>query len=319
MVDTNDEMHNNWHPQSVESVSPQTSVTTPSSPPPRTGHRINPDDRRFIVLVTVGVIAAGLVAFAISFVALMEVASWLGLPRWMHWAIPAFIDVAILVYAASVLVHKARGEPTWKSWIMLGSFTMLSVVANIAHALSHEQQTEWQSIIAATIAGMVPFAIFAATEQLASVAVEDPGTRTREYELHHAWLDDQEHLEAERIERECRQVERQAEMAVRKARAQARAQAILTGDLPTDIRNVNGGKGPPPKRLRNNGNDPAPVDKVLAYVEKRTSVGKDTTAADVAEWFSCSKDAASRRLDTIYRLRPEAFIEEVSKGTGSGH
>lgn len=312
MVDTNDEKHNSQQPQTVESVVPQTSVTTSSSPPPRTGHRINPDDRRFILLVTLGVITAGLVAFAISFVALMEVAAWLGLPPWMHWAIPAFIDVAILVYAASVLVHKARGEPTWKSWLMLGSFTALSVVANMSHALSHEQETEWQSIIAATIAGMVPFAIFAATEQLASVAVEDPGTRTREHNLHHTWLDEQESLEAERIERECRLVERQAEMTVRKARAQARAQAILNGDLTTsDMQNANGGKRPSPKRLRNNGNDPAPVDKVLTYVEKRTSTGKDTTTADVAEWFSCSKDAASRRLDTVYRLRPEAFIEET--------
>lgn len=65
--------------------------------------RINPDDPTFIRIITIGVAFAGLVAFAISFVTLMEVASWLGLPQWMNWAVPAFIDTAILVYAGSVL------------------------------------------------------------------------------------------------------------------------------------------------------------------------------------------------------------------------
>lgn len=282
-------------------------VTSPASPPPRTGHRINPDDRRFIMMVTVGTVIAGLVAFAISFVALMEVAAWLGLPSWMHWAIPAFIDVAILVYAASILVHKARGEPTWKSWFMLGSFTALSVVANVAHALSHEQQTQWQSIIAAVIAGMVPFAIFAATEQLASMAVEDPTTRQREHNAHNAWLDEQERLEIERVERACRIAERHAELAVRQAEAETRAQSILSGTQTSQGPSMM--KTPPAKRLKSNGNDPAPVDKVLAFVEKRTAEGEDTTVTEVSDWFSCSKQTATNRLDNVYRLRPDVFLE----------
>lgn len=307
MVDTNNEQ------QSTENPTPavaEVSISAPTAHPPRSGHRINPDDRRFIVLVTVGTIIAGLVAFAISFVALMEVAAWLGLPFWMHWAIPAFIDVAILVYAASVLVHKARGEPTWKSWIMLGSFTALSVVANVAHALSHDQDTQWQSIIAAVIAGMVPFAIFAATEQLASVAVEDPKTRQREHDAHNEWLDEQERLETERVERACRAAERRAELTVRKAAAEAKAQAIINGELSASGTAASTPRKPAAKRLRSTNNDPAPVDKVLAFVEKRTATGKDTSPADVAEWFSCSKEAAARRIDSVYRLRPDAFLEE---------
>lgn len=300
---------NNTAPQpSLIETGLELAVPKPSSAPPRTGHRINPDDRRFIIMVTVGTISAGLVAFIISFVALMEVASWLGLPRWMHWAIPAFIDVAILVYAASVLVHKARGEPTWKSWLMLGAFTTLSIVANIAHALAHAQQTQWQSIIASVIAGMVPFAIFAATDQLASVAVEDPRTRVREHRAHAEWLDEQEKIEAEHIERECRIVEHRAEMAVRKANAQARAEAIRDGRLsPGGEAKVTTPRSTP-RRLRNNNNDPAPVDKVMAYVQKRANQGEDTGPSDVAEWFSCSRETATRRIDTLDRIRPDIFL-----------
>ncbi|MEO9246792.1 DUF2637 domain-containing protein [Citricoccus nitrophenolicus] len=144
--------------------------------------RINPDDARFIRLVVAGVVVAGVVAFAISFTALYEVAGWLGLPPFMWWAVPVFIDLAILVYAASVLVHKARGERTLASWAALGTFTALSVFANAAHAWSYVQDHDqaWQGVVGAVIAGMVPVAIFVATEQLSRVAVEDPESRRAE-------------------------------------------------------------------------------------------------------------------------------------------
>ena len=102
----------------------------------RAPRRVNPNDGRFIRAVVVGTAVAGIVAFAISFAALYEVAAWLGLPWFMHWAVPVFIDLAILVYAGSVLVHEARGESSRASWWALGAFTGLSLVANAAHALS---------------------------------------------------------------------------------------------------------------------------------------------------------------------------------------
>ncbi|WP_298044994.1 DUF2637 domain-containing protein [uncultured Citricoccus sp.] len=157
--------------------------------------RINPDDGRFIRLVVAGVVIAGLVAFAISFTALYEVAEWLGIPPFMWWAVPVFIDLAILVYAASVLVHKARGETTWPSWAALATFTALSVFANASHSLSSPQAVPWQGVVGAIIAGMVPVAIFVATEQLSRVAVEDPASRKAE-------LREQAQIEQARAERE---------------------------------------------------------------------------------------------------------------------
>lgn len=86
--------------------------------------RVNPNDGRFIRAVVAGTAVAGLVAFSISFAALYEVAAWLGLPPFMHRAVPVFIDLAILVYAGSVLVHESRGEPARASeahWVSFRS------------------------------------------------------------------------------------------------------------------------------------------------------------------------------------------------------
>lgn len=311
----------------------------------RVSHRINPDDRRFILVVTAGVVIAGVVAFAISFVALMEVAAWLGLPWWMHWAVPTFIDLAILVYAASVLVHKARGESTWKSWVMLAAFTGLSVVANVSHALSYQQQAPWQSIVGAVIAGMVPFAIFAATDQLASVAVEDPETRRKEIEAQQRWLAQQARLEQERLEREHerelareererRKEEHEAELELRRAQNHARVQAIREGkvsvltpaepgppvqDSPwthagtgSRTQASNGrerGQAWDSAQSSNGRPDPAPLEDVAVFINDRAARGEDTNKHDIAERFECAPKTGYRRISQLRQDQPEIFID----------
>lgn len=182
--------------------------------------RIDPDDGRFIRLVVAGVVVAGVVAFAISFTALYQVAGWLGLPPSMWWAVPVFIDLAILVYAASVLVHKARGERTLASWAALGTFTALSVFANAAHAWAYVQDHDqrWQGMVGAVIAGMVPVAIFVATEQLSRVAVEDPQSRRAELleraRMQQARAEHERQLVHLRFERERQEREMAQERAI---------------------------------------------------------------------------------------------------------
>lgn len=190
-----------WHsagPGTIDANQPPAPGTSEATAP----KRVNPDDGRFIRLVVGGVVIAGLVAFAISFTALYEVAEWLGIPPFMWWAVPVFIDLAILVYAASVLVHKARGEQTWPSWAALGTFTALSVFANASHSLSSPQEVPWQGVVGAIIAGMVPIAIFVATEQLSRVAVEDPASRRAE--LREQARMEQAHAEHARVRADMR-------------------------------------------------------------------------------------------------------------------
>ncbi|WP_413543114.1 DUF2637 domain-containing protein [Citricoccus nitrophenolicus] len=189
----------------------------------RSTKRVNPDDARFIRFVVAGVIIAGLVAFAISFAALYQVAEWLGLPPFMWWAVPVFIDLALIVYSASVLVHKARAESTVASWAALGTFTALSVFANGAHAWAAPQDQAWHGIVGTVIAGMVPVAIFVATEQLSRVAVENPESRRAELReqvrMDKARVEHEQHMARLRFEQEQAQaqMEHEREMAARDA------------------------------------------------------------------------------------------------------
>lgn len=136
--------------------------------------RINPDSIVTLWL-TVGLVCFLAVAsFMVSFTGLHEVAAWAGLPVWLRWAVPVFIDVAILAYTMAVLIHRHRGERTWASWVSLAGFTLFSVVANGAHALSIDHPDDGQRIIGAAVASMAPVAVFAATEQLGRLVIRRP-------------------------------------------------------------------------------------------------------------------------------------------------
>lgn len=133
--------------------------------------RINPDSIHTL-WVTVGIVAVlAVVSFMVSFAGLSEVARWVGVPEWMAWSVPTFIDLAIVAYTLAVLIHRSRGERTSASWCSLGVFTAVSVIANAAHALSISHAVEWQAWIGAGIAAMAPLAVLAATEELGRLAV----------------------------------------------------------------------------------------------------------------------------------------------------
>lgn len=140
----------------------------------RGSDRINPDSITTLWL-TVGLVCFLAVAsFMVSFTGLHEVAAWAGLPVWLRWAVPVFIDVAILAYTMAVLIHRHRGERTWASWVSLAGFTFFSMVANGAHALSIGHPDDVQRIIGAAVAALAPVAVFAATEQLGRLVIRRP-------------------------------------------------------------------------------------------------------------------------------------------------
>lgn len=145
-----------------------------SRTPERRTERINPDSMVTLWL-TVGLVGFLAVAsFMVSFTGLHEVAAWAGLPEWLRWAVPVFIDVAILAYTLAVLIHRHRGERTWASWLSLAGFTVFSMVANGAHALSIPHPDAGQQIIGAAVASLAPLAVFAATEQLGRLVIRRP-------------------------------------------------------------------------------------------------------------------------------------------------
>lgn len=287
----------------------------------RSPRRVNPNDGRFIRAVVAGTAVAGIVAFAISFAALYEVAAWLGLPWFMHWAVPVFIDLAILVYAGSVLVHEARGESSRASWWALGAFTGLSLVANAAHALSAHQDTVWQSIVGVTIAAMVPVAVFVATDQLARVAVENPESRRAEMK---AEMDDElqmlrvrselemerdrlaAELEAKRLEvdRQRRDAARQAELAEAEHRRQLERVATAQDEAPAPQSADESPAPVPVQAAQSAGQD------VEAWVREQIEGGQVPSAADIAERFGCSERTGRRKLAALREAEPALFGDE---------
>lgn len=141
--------------------------------------RIDPDTRgvQWTVVGLVGLL--GLTSFAVSFRALHDVAAWAGIGPGLQWAVPVFIDGAILTYALAVLVHRSRGEAVWPSWTSLGVFTAMSVAANAAHAVAAPQDEWWQTWVGAALAALAPLGVFAATEQMARLVVLRPQDRER--------------------------------------------------------------------------------------------------------------------------------------------
>lgn len=73
---------------------------------------INPDSRPVLRIVVTVTMLLALVSFAVSFAGLVAVAEWAALPGWLAWALPVFIDGAIIVYTLAMLVFRARGSST---------------------------------------------------------------------------------------------------------------------------------------------------------------------------------------------------------------
>lgn len=146
--------------------------------------RINPDSRQMLWLAVSLVGFVGAISFMVSFAGLVAVAEWAGLPPGMRWTVPIFIDTAILVYSIAVLVHRSRGDKTWPSWLSLGAFTFVSVLANVGHVLLLDQNVDsFQTGIGAIVAGMAPIGVFAATEELGRLAIARPQRRRAEERL----------------------------------------------------------------------------------------------------------------------------------------
>lgn len=141
--------------------------------------RINPDSLGTLWLALSFVIVLAVVSFMVSFAGLSEVAKWVGLPPMLSWTVPTFIDTAIIAYGLAALIHRHRGEPAAWSMVSLLAFTLVSVIANGAHALSVDHAETWQAWIGAGIAGLAPLAVFASTEELGRLVIERPAHRTR--------------------------------------------------------------------------------------------------------------------------------------------
>src|SRR5690625_1754971 len=136
--------------------------------------RINPDSKPvlYLVLSVTTVIAA--VAFAVSFAGLAAVSAWAQIPPRLSWALPVFVDGAILGFTIMILVFRARGESTLFAWVVLIAFTVISVGANGAHAYAEGAPDDWRTVIGSGLAGLAPAGLAVFIHGIARLLVATP-------------------------------------------------------------------------------------------------------------------------------------------------
>lgn len=297
-------------------------------------HRVNPDSRGFMRFLIGGYVSYGLVAFAVSFVAIFHVTGRFGFPIWMQIGIPVAIDLAILINAAVVLLFRARGENPWLAWTFLTLFTGLSVFANVSHALALGQNTQWEIWAAAVIAGSIPVAVFAATEMLAKVAFVNPKARRQEIEDQSQKLADQARLEQEqlRVEAERDLTRQKAKLEqeqnltqlelIKAERERLVAEAKSAPSTTQDRQSSSERPARKPQSTSNTDGSAAgrrsaaeQLEEIAQFVAERTSEGLDTTGADLNEHGYVGSDRTGRRkLDELRIKRPEVFLSEGDQG-----
>lgn len=136
--------------------------------------RIQPDSRPVLIVATVITALLAAVSFLLSFNGLAEAASWANVPAWLAWALPAYVDGAILVYTVAALVFRSRGDDARLEWAALGLFAALSVAANGVHAWT--TAPAWlQVALGVTLAALAPVSVLLTTHTIAKLIVAPPG------------------------------------------------------------------------------------------------------------------------------------------------
>jgi hypothetical protein len=142
----------------------------------RKSARINPDAIPVLATAVALVALLMITSFSVSFSGIYEVSAWTGLPPFLQWLPAIFIDAAILAYTISLVVFKARGESTWRTFTGLIAFASVSVIANIAHTLSFWDGSllDYRAWVGVLITASAPIAVLLASEEITRLAFEKP-------------------------------------------------------------------------------------------------------------------------------------------------
>lgn len=113
-----------------------------------------------ITIALVGLLAIG--SFALSYDALKAMALANGIGGWKSWVWPLLVDFSLVVFSLAVLRAKLQGEPVWYGWVLVGTYTLATIIFNVAHAPAN--------LTARIIAGVAPVSLFLSFELLMSQA-----------------------------------------------------------------------------------------------------------------------------------------------------
>ncbi len=114
--------------------------------------------------ILVGLLAIG--AFSLSYDALQGIATAAGIEGWKSYVWPFLIDFALIVFSLAVVRNERLREKVEWPWILVGFFTFATIVFNVLHSLTINDET--QKYLSPIMAAIAPVAFVLAFETLMS-------------------------------------------------------------------------------------------------------------------------------------------------------
>ena len=176
----------------------------------------------FVRVVFGLILLIGVAGMSASFPALAAVAEWALLDGWRVWIVPVVIEGVIIAFSLAAAWLRSRGQSMKLQWAFVTTFTMISVVANMAHVLietyADEGLVSLTAVIGASVAGLMPISIWLVTHVLIDLFVLKPTATPEELRLQHekqyeerkaAEAARQQRLRAEQLQAEQREMQLQ--------------------------------------------------------------------------------------------------------------
>lgn len=140
--------------------------------------RLAADDLRFFYVILGGVVAFALASFTASFAGQYAMAPNTGLPDFLWWLVPLFIDLPIIVLSLATLIFRARGQKVWHTWAVVIALTGLSSAINVAHVLGagHDRGVVGGPglVLGAIVMGGAPWLVLVSFEELGRLGIKPP-------------------------------------------------------------------------------------------------------------------------------------------------
>lgn len=141
--------------------------------------RLAADDIRFFLVILGGVVAFALASFAASFAGQYAMAPNTGLPEYLWWLVPVFIDLPIIVLSLATLIFRARGQRVWHTWAIVIALTGLSSAINVAHVLDAGSRSGLDAgstglALGAVVMGGAPWLVLVSFEELGRLGIKPP-------------------------------------------------------------------------------------------------------------------------------------------------
>ncbi len=137
--------------------------------------RLAADDIRFFLVILGGVVAFALASFTASFAGQYAMARNTGLPEFLWWLVPLFIDLPIIVLSLATLIFRARGQHVWHTWAVVVLLTGLSSAINVAHVYAAADGDGTVGLaLGAVVMGGAPWLVLISFEELGRLGIKPP-------------------------------------------------------------------------------------------------------------------------------------------------